>query len=141
MNFILENILGLFALLIMITSLGLQISYIRFKKKSYPATAQIKEIIRRKFFNVLRIKISDEHKSYEATIFKFKTENNPGDQIEVMYNPFSIHEEDKSIVMSRILKKLNVYYFDKPIVYYKDQNPLFFYIGLLLLGFLIALLA
>lgn len=139
MNFILENIFGLIALLIMITSLGLQVSYIRFKKRSYPAQAEIKEIIRRKLFNVLRVNIMADNKNYEATIFKFKTQKAAGEKIDVMYNPYTIHEEDQSLVLSRIFKKLNLYYFDKPIVYLSGQNPLPFYIALLFLGFLLAL--
>lgn len=139
MNYIIENTFSFIAILLMITSLGLQLSYIKFKKKSYPAQAEIKEIIKRRFFNVLRIKILSEKQNYEATIFKFKISKKPGDLVDIVFNPYSINEEDQSIVISKIFQKLNSYYFDKPIVYLKGQNPLPFYLALLMAGFVIAL--
>lgn len=138
MGFILENLLGLFALFIMISSLALQIKFIKFKKKSYPAKALVTDVIKRKFFNVYRLKILLDQTSHQATAFKFKAVAEVGSEVEVMYNPYLINNEDESIVFSKILKKLNLYYFDRPIIYFKKQNPLWFYIGLLLLGFLIA---
>lgn len=138
MEFILENLLGLFALFIMISSLALQIKFIKFKKKSYPAKALVTDVIKRKLFNVYRLKILLNQTSYQATAFKFKAKTKVGSEVEVIYNPYLISNEDESIVFSKILKKLNLYYFDRPIIYFKNQNPLWFYTGLLLLGFLIA---
>lgn len=139
MDFIIENFLGMIAIVLMITSLALQIKFIRFKKKSYPATAVITESIHRKFFSVFKLKMLVNKQDQYVTIFKFKANIEVGSEVEVMYNPYLLNEEDQSIVFSKVLKKLNLYYFGDPIIYFRNQNPLYFYSALLFIGFLIAL--
>lgn len=140
MSFIFENILSFFAIFLMSCSLALQLKFIRFKKKSYPATAEATRVIHKKLFKVIKLKLLLENANHQVTIFKFKSNIKVGSRVDIIYNPYLLNEEDSSIVFSKILKKLNLYYFESPIVYLKNQNPLFFYMILLMLGLLIAII-
>lgn len=140
MGILLENIIGITAMIIMLTSIALQIKYIRFKKRSFPGTAEITSIQNKRFFYVINLSMKLSSGSFEFYAFKFKVDKSVGDKIEILYDPSQLNVEDNSIVISKILQRLNIYFNDRPTVYLKGQSPLKFYSGILLVGLLLTFL-
>lgn len=122
----------------MICSLGLQLKYIRFKKKSFPTVGEVLKTRKYSFFWISKISIIHEKEEYEANLFEFRAKDQVGTKIEIMYVPQDITFSDKSVLISKILKRLNLYLFDRPTVLKKEQSPTPFYLLILIFGFFIS---
>lgn len=135
----LDIIIYIIALIFMLGSLALQLKYIRFKKKSFPVGAEVVQVTKRNFFWISELALIHEKVEYRVNLFETKAKDQVGSKIEVMYVPQDISYQDQSIVISKLLRKINLYFFEKPIVLKKDQNPLPFYFVIMLIGFTLAL--
>ena len=125
----------------MICSLILQISYIRFKRKSFPTKGEILGVKKNLLFWKTDVLVIHEKSEYQTNLFEFNAQNEVGKIIDIMYVPQDITSPDKSILISKVLTKLNLYFFDKPTVLTRKQSPTYLSITLLLLGMIISFMA
>ena len=131
-NLSLENLFEVIALFIMIASLYLQVKYIKFKKRSMPASGVIKKINNHKIFYTAEIEFKIESKSHYGQVFYIQGKHSLNEAVDIIYNPVFIIAPDKSVVLTPLLRKINLLKF--PTIFFSGQNPAGLHILLLILG-------
>jgi hypothetical protein len=136
-NLILSNPTGTLALLIMLSSMYLQVKYIKFKKRSMPATGLLKKLNHHKFFYTAEIQFNNEKVETHGQVFFWKNKKGDkqlqeGQSVEIIFNPHLQIKRDRSILFTPIFNRLGLV--KHPTVFFTGQNPAALHIFLLVIG-------
>lgn len=137
LNLILSNPTGVTALIIMLSSMYLQVKYIKFKKRSMPATGVIKKINNHKLFYTAEIQFSDDTRETHGQVFYWKNKKGDkkiieGQSIDIIFNPHLQIKRDRSLLFTPLLNRLGL--MKHPTIFLAGQNPASFHIFLIFLG-------
>lgn len=137
-DFVVNNLLGVLALIIMFCSLSMQFSYLKFKRKSVGSSGKIINILKGKFWQWAIIEFStSDGQVHQAHSLCFNNKKIVGAETDILYNPKEIGKIDKSLMITPFLKKLGFKKETKFYVFMKQQNPSILHVSMIIFSLIL----
>lgn len=124
----------------MFYSIALQITYLKFKRKSLDSKGTIVELIKKKYGQIAKVEFTLEDKTRIGSTLCFFFKKPIGSEVEIFYNPKFLDVPDKSLVINPLLKKMGLKKTEQETtntILLKQQNPSLYHLSLIIIGLIL----
>lgn len=135
-----DNFWGFLGFLIMLSSVILQMTYLKFKRTCEEINAEVKSKKFYKFFSLFKVEFQVDNQPLHAYVYKFSKEKLEQNSIPLLINRKFISEREKSIVLIPLLKKLKLVQDNRVYAMVEDYSPIILYSFLMVIGIILVLL-
>lgn len=132
-----DHFFGFLGLVLMVWSVALQLTYIRFKRTCEETTSKVEEAKFYKFFSVLKVRFKFHEQDLYSYVYKIGKSPVKVGEIPLLINPKDLLTKDNSVVITPLLRKLKIKNKSRVYSVLKGEKPIFVYVALMLLGLLL----